>query len=48
MHGVIPSQEQDFALCVELGEVPICPFLQRGLEIDLNASPTIWSISHSS
>lgn len=48
MHGVIPSQEQDFALCVELGEVPICPFLQRDSEIDLNASPTIWSVSHSS
>lgn len=48
MHGVIPSQEQDFALCVELDDVPICTFLQRDSEISLNASPTIWSISHSS
>lgn len=48
LHGVVPSQVQDFAvLLVELHEVLISPFLQP-VEVYLYGSMTLWHSNHSS
>lgn len=48
--GVIPPQGQDFALFLELQEIPVGSFLQlgRAREALSNSSTSIWCTRHSS
>ena len=45
--GFFPPQGQDFACCFELHEVPV-GLLPQPVEVPLNSSTPVWSVSHSS